>query len=105
MSCMVDPQVLGFDSAQVLPPRPPGRALGTFLGLQLGMGLQRADVRLAFDPTLGRSVPMAYAGTLLGLSCSCMRHSSSPVWRSGARPGALIACLLCAPQSSAGAML
>ena len=60
----------------MLPPQPPGRALGTFLGLQLGMGLQRTDTRLAFDPTLGCSVPMAYAGALPGLRCSRMRHSA-----------------------------
>ena len=71
ISCVVNPQVLSFSSAAVLPPQPPGRSLGTFLGLQLGMGLQWSDVRLAFDPTFGRSMPMAYAGALAGLCCSC----------------------------------
>ena len=62
--------MLSYISAEVLPPQPPGRALGTFMGLQLGMGLQRSDVRLAFDPTLGRSVSMAYVGAPAGLSCN-----------------------------------
>lgn len=55
-------KVLAYRSAVVLPPHAPDAALGTFLGLQLGMGLQRTDVRRAFDATLGRSVPVAYAG-------------------------------------------
>lgn len=98
-------QVLSFSSAEVLPPRPPGRALGTFLGLQLGMGLQRTDMRLAFDPTLGRSVPMAYAGALPGLSRNSTCRSASPVWRSGSRTGDLTACTHNTPKNSAVAVL
>lgn len=55
-------QVLAYQSAVVLPPYPPGTALGFFGGLQFGLGLKRADVRAAFDATLGRTVTMAYAG-------------------------------------------
>ena len=80
--------MLSFSSAEAQPPRPPARALGTFLGLQLGMGLQRTDVRLAFDPTLGRSVPMAYAGAPAGLSCNCICHTAIllAIWCLLARP-------------------
>ncbi|KAK9837305.1 hypothetical protein WJX81_005203 [Elliptochloris bilobata] len=55
-------EVLSYHSAEVLPPRPRGQALGTFSGLQLGLRLRRTDVRRAFDATLGRSVPLSYAG-------------------------------------------
>ncbi len=55
-------QVLAYHSAEVLPPRAPGEALGTFLGLQFGLGVKRTDVKRAFDAILGRSVPVAYAG-------------------------------------------
>jgi hypothetical protein len=56
------PQVLAYQSAVVLPPYPPGKALGTFGGLQFGLGLKRTDTRCAFDATLGRTVTVAYAG-------------------------------------------
>jgi len=59
------PQVLAYQSAVVLPPYPPGKALGTFGGQQFGLGLKRTDTRCAFDATLGRTVTVAYAGQSL----------------------------------------
>ncbi len=65
------PQVLAYQSAVVLPPYPPGKALGTFGGQQFGLGLKRTDTRCAFDATLGRTVPTPVSPCCILAVCTC----------------------------------